>query len=388
MSSGSHDLVTPLTADAIPRSPPLAEREQGRSAVRRLGYRAPLDGLRGVAILCVLAVNSGLSFFQGGFMGVDIFFVLSGFLITTLLAEEWADGGTISLKHFYIRRALRLLPGLFLLLIACCLYAALFQSPPSRASTFREAGWVLFYLANWMLTIEHAVGSLDHAWSLSVEEQFYLLWPLLLCVLLRGGVRREKIILLVGSLAAAAVGWRFLLWLQGAHYLRLYYGSDTRADALLIGSALGLMFCWRLLPASAESRQVRSLFVLFSAAGLLAVGIFLGHDAPALYRGGFTFIALAAGVVLIEAVLAPSAWVARGLSCSALVWMGRISYSLYLWHYPVFEALRPQRFSALGWNPVVVHGLRFAAVFAAACLSYYLVERPFLSLKKRFTSGG
>lgn len=384
LQSASGLLAVPADA-ALDQAPP--DRARTLTAAPRLGYRPPLDGLRGVAILCVLAVNSGLSFFQGGFMGVDIFFVLSGFLITTLLAEEWSDRGMISLKNFYMRRALRLLPGLILLLIACCLYGLFFQSPAMRTSTFKEAGWVLFYCANWMLTVEHAVGSLDHAWSLSVEEQFYLLWPLGLCLLLRSGVKRERILLLLGLLVAASLAWRALLWRHGVHYLRLYYGSDTRADALLVGSALGLMFYWRFLPAGRSARMDSRMLVWLSVFCLLAVGIFLGHDAPALYGGGFTVIALASAVLLLEVVVFPDASAARGLSFPALVWMGRISYSLYLWHYPVFEALRPQRFAALGWNPVLVHGVRFAAVFAAASFSYYLVEQPFLSLKKRFVSG-
>lgn len=372
--------------EAAPGAEPAITDAQAEQ-IRTLGYRPALDGLRGVAILCVLLINSGLTVFRGGFIGVDLFFVLSGFLITSLLTEEWARHGRISLKQFYARRALRLLPALILLLAASCLYAAVFQSRAMATVTYREAGWVLFYYANWMLTVEHAVGSLDHAWSLSVEEQFYFLWPLLLCGLLRQGVRRERVLFLLGAFIVASAAWRALLWHEGEHYLRLYYGSDTRSDALLSGCLLALLWGWKCRPKAGVAHTLRRPTVLLATLFLLWVAVSSAYDAPLLYQGGFTLVALAAGAVLAEAVAFPQDSTGRVLSFGPLVWMGRISYSLYLWHYPVFQVLRAERFAALDWNPILLHGFRFAAVFAAACLSYYLVEQPCLRLKKRFATG-
>ncbi|MEW6306605.1 MAG: acyltransferase [Verrucomicrobiota bacterium] len=376
---GTKPIVPTAAAPVAPVSPAFASP----AAAARLGYRPSLDGLRGVAILCVLAVNSLLPFFPGGFLGVDIFFVLSGFLITTLLMEEWDRSGAINLKYFYARRALRLLPALFLLLTAACLYGLLFQSREMAAVTWRESLWVLFYFANWMLTIEHEVGSLDHAWSLSVEEQFYVLWPIALLMLLRLGVSRDRILMLLGLLIVAAAIWRAFLWHNGAHYLRLYYGSDTRADALLIGCFTGLLFSWNRLPRSeiglAISRALAAVGVLF----LLYIGVLVPHDAGFLYAGGFTLIAFAAAVLLVQALGPQPNAASQFLANPMLVWIGCISYSLYLWHYPIFHALRLERFESLGWNPFLVHTIRFAAVFAAAGASYYFIERPFLRLKPR-----
>jgi peptidoglycan/LPS O-acetylase OafA/YrhL len=363
-----------------------AENHADRSAstVVSLGYQPVLDGLRGVAILLVLGVNSLMGFLPGGFVGVDIFFVLSGFLITTLLVEEWTRSGTISLKRFYARRALRLLPALFLLLVASCAYAALFQSHETAAVTCREAIWVLFYFANWMLTIEHAVGSLDHAWSLSVEEQFYFVWPVVLLSLLRLGVRRERVLLLLALLIIGSAAWRAALWHSGAHYLRLYYGSDARADALLIGCVLGLLFSWNLLPTVAGARVARRASALVAIVFLAIIALWVPHDSAFLYAGGFTLIALSAAAVLAGALGSRSEGI---LGSPVLVWIGRISYSLYLWHYPVFHVLRVERFDSFGWSPMLVQALRFTAAFVAACASFYLVERPFLRLKRRFGHG-
>jgi peptidoglycan/LPS O-acetylase OafA/YrhL len=355
-------------------------------AVVRLGYRPALDGVRGLAILAVLAVNSLLPFFQGGFIGVDVFFVLSGFLITSLLMEEWSSTGTISLKRFYARRALRLLPALFVLLIACCLYGFFFQSREMATATWREALWVLFYFANWMLTFEHEVGSLDHAWSLSVEEQFYLLWPVLLLGLLRLRVKRDRILILLLLAIASSFAWRAFLWSRGAHYLRLYYGTDTRADAVLIGCVIGMLFSTGGLRSSAASQRVSALLALLGVAFLLGVGMFVTHDSPFLYRSGFTLVALAAAGVIIETVGSRTSLATRILSASPLAWVGRISYSLYLWHYPVFHALRTERFHGFGWSPMLVQVIRFGAVFVAACASFYFVEKRFLQLKDKWTT--
>ena len=357
--------------------------EVGSFPFVRLGYRPALDGVRGIAILAVLAVNSLLAFFPGGFIGVDIFFVLSGFLITSLLMDEWSSSGEISLKRFYARRALRLLPALFVMLIGSCLYGLLFQSREMATVTWREAFWVFFYFANWMLTTRHQVGSLDHCWSLSVEEQFYLIWPILLSGLLRLGVKRERILLVLLLGIVISFAWRAFLWHHGAHYLRLYYGSDTRADALLIGCLVGTLYSMGHLRSSSATSRVSATLALLGVAFLLGVGMFLTHDNAFLYQGGFTLVALAAAALIAETVQSRDNLASRILSTAPLVWMGRISYSLYLWHYPVFHALRVERFQALGWSPMLVHAIRFSAVFTVACGSFYLVERPFLRLKSR-----
>lgn len=367
-------------------SPAVSATRNESFAFVRLGHRPALDGVRGIAILAVLAVNSLVPFFQGGFIGVDIFFVLSGFLITSLLMDEWSSSGAINLKRFYTRRALRLLPALVMLLIACCLYGLFFQSREMATVTWHEALWVFFYFANWMLTTRHEVGSLDHCWSLSVEEQFYLLWPILMLGLLRLRVKRDRILLLLLLAIAGSFAWRAFLWSRGAHYLRLYYGTDTRADAVLIGCVIGVLFSTGRLRPSGSSLRFSAWWALLGVAFLSWVGMFVTHDSPFLYRGGFTLVALAAAVVVIETVRSRTNLATRILSISPLAWIGRISYSLYLWHYPVFHTLRIERFHGFGWNPMLVQAIRFGAVFAVACASFYLVERPFLRLKDKLTT--
>jgi peptidoglycan/LPS O-acetylase OafA/YrhL len=357
----------------------------GSAAVQPLRHEPALDGVRAIAVLLVLGINSLIPFVKGGYIGVDIFFVLSGFLITALLTSEWAASGAISLPRFYARRALRLLPALAFLLLVMCGYAVLRQSATEAHITYRESVWVLFYYANWMLTRLHEVGSLDHAWSLSVEEQFYIAWPLLLLLMLRSSLSRRQMLGILATAAAAAALWRGWLWHEGTNYLRLYYGTDTRADALLVGCIAGLIFSWDLLPHTPAAAVSLRRLALVALGGLSIVSVSTPVDSSLVYRGGFTLIALAAGTLLL-AITAGRNSLGGWLQARPLTWIGRISYSLYLWHYPVFHVLRIARLSPLHLPIGLIHLVRFAAVFALACISYYGVERPFLRLKHRFAA--
>jgi len=203
-----------------------------RSMTQPFGYRYSLDGLRAIAMLAVLGFHSMVSHMRGGFLGVDVFFVISGFLITILLLGEQRDTGRIALGKFYCRRALRLFPALFVCLGFWLVYTALFAS---RQDLRHEILPVSFYYANWY-TIWHGDGSLKmfgHAWSLSLEEQFYLIWPVILIVARQ---LRPKLFasLIITGIGIASLG-RAWLWKNCMHYERTYYGFDTRADALLVG---------------------------------------------------------------------------------------------------------------------------------------------------------
>lgn len=350
----------------------------------RLGYRPSLDGLRGISILAVMAFNAKILAAKGGFIGVDIFFVLSGFLITTLLVEEWDRTGSISLRRFYLRRALRLLPALAGLLAAICLYAALFQPSDQAGQTYLGAFATFFYVANWAMIFEFTSGlfGLSHAWSLSVEEQFYLLWPPLLATLFLLRLDYRKMLILVGTLIVASVLWRAALWHSGVPVYRVYCGSDSRADALLIGCAAGLLFCRTLLP---DARYLSWLGAPMAGAAcvvLLAVGIFASWRGGYLYYGLLTLVALAAAILILHAVAAPSTAARLVLEFPPLVWFGKISYSLYLWHVPAFAI----HFERLVADSALILGLRFATAFALAIASFYVVEQPFLRLKGRLTA--
>lgn len=363
------------TADAAPAPVPAADR--------RLGHRPELDGLRGVSILLVLYYHFKQSLWlPGGFLGVDIFFGLSGFLITSLLVAEWAQTGRISLRQFYARRALRLLPALFVLLGVLCAGAALFLSARRAAEVYLGSLLTLFYVTNWALAFNLvlSLGPFNITWSLAIEEQFYLLWPPLLVAMLRLGWSRRRVLTVLTAAALFVPVYRALLWRHGVAHGRLYYGSDTRADALLWGCVAGLLVSWNLI-----ARGRAAEFWLRAAAwlALLLLAVFMnlfGAATPFMYLGGFALVEVAVAVLLLALSVAPPRPMLAALRCAPLVWTGRISYGLYLWHWPVnwYAYLLP---GSRGTRAV----LGVALSFVAATVSFYLVERPFLRLKRRFT---
>jgi peptidoglycan/LPS O-acetylase OafA/YrhL len=325
----------------------------------------------------------------GGFIGVDIFFTLSGFLITVLLLQERERAGSISLKGFYLRRALRLLPALIVVLVAAHLVARFCISRYEADITRRTARSIFFYYFNWRLILspEPPHIPLLHAWSLSVEEQFYLIWPPVLAFLLWLRPRRGLILGFVVMALLASVGWRAWLWHGPDSFGRVYHCTDTRADALLIGCLVGLLTFWGLLP-----HKRREVF--WERASLVALGV-LGwyqlnshHMTDAhLYRGGLTIISLAAGIVLVAVVQSPGSLVGRLLQKRPLVWLGKLSYGLYLWHFPIICWIAPRLFENRHFHPWSHPWrcwiLEVGVSVAAAAVSYYGLERPFLRLKTR-----
>jgi len=350
-----------------------------------LGYRRWLDGLRGVAILAVLAYHFDL--LQGGFLGVDIFFVLSGFLITTLLADEWRRFGSISLPRFYGRRALRLLPAFWALLIVCAVWAR-FTPPAEAAARYKEIVLAGCYVINWTALHCSPTPVLGHTWSLSIEEQFYLLWPLMLFGLLRAGLRRRAILVVIGIGIVASAALRAYLYslhrygdpLWQENVYRLYLGLDTRADALLAGCFVGLLTAWDLLPKSRQSVSRCGLAAVISAVVLGYLMVRSRHAQHTLYCGGFTLVAVLVAVILVRLIVVPSRFARAVLESGPLVGVGRISYALYLFHMPIIAWLVP---GYRGWKNPGSSLLALGVIFAAATASYFLIERPCLRLKGR-----
>ena len=344
----------------------------------RLGYRPALDGMRGIAILAVLAVHThhvfGWSILRGGNVGVDIFFVLSGFLITALLLEEWQSNGDISLKAFYWRRVLRLVPALLLVLASLYLFANVFLTGAEAADTTRSIPVAFFYASDFALAFfQLRLGALQHTWSLAIEEHFYLVWPLFLLAALRFGASRKRLIVITLSMALASAVHRAVLHQLGALPVRTYYGMDTRADALLIGCATAMLVSWGFL----RAQNLKPL--VFGAIALISTLLVATDYASAfMHLGGFALLATAAAVILVWVVLAPSSYLRGFLEYRPFVWVGRISYGLYLWHYPIFKASSLLR---LAWPLHLLVAL--SLTLAVTCLSYYLVERPALKLKRR-----
>ena len=358
---------------------PLSRSADGSSlADFRLGYRSWLDGLRGIAILLVLASHTEPMLLPRGWLGVDLFFVLSGFLITTLLLEEWKATAAISFRLFYARRALRLFPALAAMLVVS---AIVMYFVPSVGQQYRSILYALFYVTNWVLAfdLDKVSSTLILTWSLALEEQFYLLWPPLLYAALRFKLRTWRMLVILMALIALVCLHRSILVSDGAAVLRTRYAFDTRADCLLVGCCVGILASYGLLPRSVGLVQLTTgaLAILFA---LYIVGF---GDAAGLEGVGLSLVALFFGSVLVLILLNPPRLVMSALSSSALVWIGKLSYSLYLWHLYAAFAIEMSNLDRRLW---IVASLPLAFAFAIA--SHYLIERPFLELKRRYAVVG
>jgi peptidoglycan/LPS O-acetylase OafA/YrhL len=421
--------VSPPPVDPAPQVPAPAWRGPGSGA----GRLPALDGLRAVAVLAVLGYHAGLSWLPGGLLGVDAFFVLSGYLITSLLLAEWQRTGRIDLRRFWVRRARRLLPALLLVVLAVAVTGGWLVGATGTAGLRWDALAALGYVANWRFALsgqgyfDHFTvpSPLLHLWSLGVEEQFYLIWPLLALLALwvaqrrgrqgrphGGGSSRSGAAGTVGVagaravLAAAAIGAAAsttllaALAVAGADDSRLYYGTDTRAAALLVGACLAAAGAasWRPLGRARAGTTAAGL------AGLAGTAVFAyavlrvdGQD-PVLYRGGFLVVALAVAAIVNAAAVpadvltgrrghhyvpppgslagagahAPIGRIAglapRVLSLAPLAYLGRISYGLYLWHWPAYLLLTRTRTGLSGGSLLAA---RLAATRVVAVATYH-----------------
>jgi peptidoglycan/LPS O-acetylase OafA/YrhL len=316
-------------------------------------------------------------FLPGGFVGVELFFVLSGFLITRLLLREQLATGCVHLKGFYLRRLLRLMPALVATLLIVGILA---RSAPADAMTWWQgASAVLLYFGNFLF--EH-MGLLRHTWSLSIEEQYYLVWPIVLILFLRCQNRH-----LLPGLILFAVGGVVLLraWLQFENFnnICLYTFTPARIDGILLGSLLGLIAdaqpLKRIVPICYTWRVPESILVCF---GILMIRS--TSTDPQLYYGCFTLISGSCWLLLLCIIYGErNHYLIRALDSPLARWTGRRSYGLYLYHYPIFVAFESLRIPKNGANFVLVSLLRFAVSFSIAAFSYRFVEMPFLKRKAR-----
>lgn len=387
--------TTQAEAPARPRDgrPPADHpgRTSGKSGT--LPYLPGLDGLRAIAVAAVLLYHANLSWIPGGFLGVTVFFVLSGYLITSLLLSEWGRQGRISLGSFWARRARRLLPALYTLLFVTLAFAAVFL--PDELSRLRyDALAAFFYVTNWYFVFSHqsyfqSVGRpslFEHLWSLAVEEQFYLVWPVLFFVGMRLAGRRGMGFLAL-LLAVASSVWMGLLYSPDADPSRVYYGTDTRAAELLFGAALAfvrppgrLHEPGGFLSIPAWRRRLTLPPLALDLTGLAFLGativsmLLIGEFEPFLYRGGFALVSLLTLGVIAVAVEPRSRFGTRMLGWEPLRWVGLRSYSIYLWHWPVFDMTRPALDVPMGGWPLLA--LRLGVTVLLADLSYRFVETP------------
>jgi peptidoglycan/LPS O-acetylase OafA/YrhL len=356
------------------------------------GHRRPaLDGLRAVAVVAVLAYHlqgGSAAVLRGGFLGVDLFFVLSGYLITGLLLDEHARSGRVDLRAFWARRVRRLFPALVLVLLAVCAWVWWAAPVETWAARRADVLWTLFYAANWHFVAAGqdyfaayaGASPLRHAWSLAVEEQFYLLWPGVLWGLLLLGRR------LSGRLAGRRVAGAVVLagivvsavamaasWMPGDPS-RAYYGTDGRVQELFTGALLAIGVRW-LGPRAGLLATVRRRLVLagpLAAAVVLALLVIMPDTSAVYYRGGALLFSIAVAIVLADVELRPAGWAARRLSWRPAVALGVISYGVYLWHWPVVVAW-PVPHDPVGAAATQAGRVLVTVVVASA--SYLLVER-------------
>ena len=398
-------LYGPDTGPRPDRRPEPRPELPAATAPRRggdFGYHPALDGMRALAVTAVLLFHGGVGFLPGGFLGVDAFFVLSGFLITSLLLTEYRRAGRIRLGGFWARRARRLLPALLATLVATAVAGRYLLSPFEVGLLRTDALAALGYVANWRMiyrgsdyfTQNTTPSLLQHTWSLGIEEQFYLLWPLIVVAVLAGvavrgrsgtgGAQRlaTRLALLTGlSVAGTAASMLAAAWLyRPGDVNRAYFGTDSRAQALLIGCALAAtMIAVPARPARGTGgHRVLGLLALAGAAGTGYLWARASGTDGWLYQGGLTLGALAVAAVLAHAVASPRSPTARLLALPPLVWLGRVSYGLYLYHWPLFQLVNGER-TGLSGAPLLA--LRLAATLAVATASFYGLERPVQRLR-------
>ena len=352
-----------------------------------LAYQPALDGLRAFAVGAVIAYHLGAGWAAGGFLGVDAFFVLSGYLITSLLLSEWGRRAAISLPRFWVRRARRLLPALFVVLGAIALYAVLL-APSQQLRTLRADGLAsLFYFANWHFVLSGQSyfdlftlpSPMRHLWSLAIEEQFYLVWPLVVlgCLRLGRGSRKPLAAVCVAGIAASVAVMALLY--EPADPSRAYYGTDARVHTLLVGAVLALLLMRSRAHDDRRARRDRrspaSLQLVGVGAGLACLWAFafVSDVGSGLYHGGSLVFSVAVAAVIASAVQPGWSPLGAVLSIPVLRWIGRISYGLYLWHWPAIVVLTEDR-TGLSGAPLTI--VRLATTFAGATLSFYLVEQP------------
>ena len=342
---------------------------------------AGIDGLRAIAVLAVIAYHLNLGWASGGLLGVGVFFVLSGYLITNLLVAEWERYGHVQFKNFWFRRARRLLPALFIMLAVVISWVTLFK-PGEIVSLRGDALAAALYFSNWWYVFHHVSyfakfgppSPLTHLWSLAVEEQFYLIWPLLLTFGLRFVRKKSVLIPITIALAAASALAMALMYQPGTDPSRVYYGTDTRAFALLIGAALALAWPSRnVKPPARRAPWALDLIGIAGLAGILWMVWQTNEYQTFLYRGGLVVLSLAAAAT-IAAVVHPASRLGKILGWKPLRWIGVRSYGIYLWHYPVIVLTSPT-VNTGAFNPLRA-GLQVAASITLASLSWHFIEEP------------
>jgi peptidoglycan/LPS O-acetylase OafA/YrhL len=356
--------------------------ENGKNCANvHLNYIPELNGLRAIAIGAVLLDHTLNSYFPGGFIGVDIFFVLSGWLITTILVREFERDNGINLGHFYARRALRLVPALLAMLTAYILFLFAKSVWKPDGDFFHDHLWAVlstaFYVMNWTQAFDLGpAGYLLHTWSLGIEEQFYVFWPMTLIVILRY-FGRASAFRFVLTLILIVIAWRTLLVFGEASPKRIYPAFDTRIDTLLMGCLLALV----------PLAQIHSLTARFSLCPVLILTVMLltlRWTSPLLFLFGFPIVAFCAAWLISAALFGkPQSLLRQFLRWSPLTYCGQISYGFYLWHFPILIVVA-NHVSHQNFGELKAFTITAISTLLVASASYHILELPALRLRRKF----
>ncbi len=378
--------ATHVRAQGTPKQPPKQPSSQPPKQPGRR-YITSIDGLRAFAVIAVILYHLNVPLAQGGLLGVTVFFVISGYLITGLLTAEWEESGTINLLQFWLRRIRRLFPAIVTVIVVMSALFALL-SPVLLTKMRPDIIPGLFWFENWWYIIRDisyfdAIGApspLMHFWSLAIEEQFYLVWPVLLLGVFKLGAHKKTVRRACLVLAAISALVMALLYVPGSDPSRVYYGTDTRAFSLLIGAWLS--FVWPGVQLTDESTRkvsasaVRLLDIagIVAFLGIVAMCVFISGFADFMYYGGLVLCSVLTAVV-IAALVHPRSLFARAAACAPLVWIGQRSYGMYLWHFPLILLLA-QLFGVNGTYPWWFDLIVFVLVAGVSAASYTFIENP------------
>ncbi len=358
----------------------------------RSRYVPSLDGMRALAVLAVIAYHMKMDWAPGGLLGVTMFFVLSGYLITGLLVKEAHETQTISLKNFWIRRIRRIIPAVVFAVVGIAFLCTIFNHAlltKMRPDTLPT----LFFFNNWWQIFHNvsyfeALGQpspLTHFWSLAIEEQFYLIWPVILLVCVKLGVSKTMLIRGTAVLAALSFILMLVMFDPAADPSRVYYGTDTRAFSLLIGALLSFVWPYQKfyeddVDVDNHGNLYFNLVGVGALLGLVLMIVFTNGFAPFIYRGGLLLCSLLTAVV-IAVLVHPQSWISKLFSLRPFVWIGKLSYSMYLWHFPLILLMTSS--NMVGQAPVWLRLIQLIAIFAVSAFSYYVIENP---IRKGFLS--
>ncbi len=362
------------------RGQQLAVRFSGKSTAYPLGYLAALDGTRGFLTIGVLLAHTRMALFEGAMVYMDVFFAMSGYLITSLLIKEYEKRGRISLRNFYARRMMRLYPALTAMII--CLIAAGWLFAPNFRAVLKEALTSWFYLMDYAWLLGVVAEYTGHTWSLAVEEQFYLLWPLVFMVLLKIYGVSVRTAIIIFAMAAAFWGWKIALDYNGAPIRHLYDAFDCRADALLTGCGLAV-----LLKAVDVSSYPRLYKLCSRSLPLLALAmIVLGFTMSQQMRWYYyvsPLLGAIPGAISVVGLLHPQRTLMHAIYEHPVpVFLGRICYGCYIWHVPIFVLL--SQWAPKGYGYMTVFLIGWPLTFAIATVSHYFIERPFMRVRPGF----